>query len=160
MKKKTDDIWSSWKVCKLFSISRASLSKWRGRGCPWEKWGYDIFEVFSWYQKNIISDPGVETNLAQEKLLRERAKRKLDELKAAKERGSLIEKSLAYSWLGQMIVECKSNFLTLPRRLAEQLAVEQDPKMVETILRGELRQILTTLAEGKKKSIPQNSRRR
>jgi len=151
MKKETDEIWPSWKVCNLFSISRASLSKWRGRGCPSEKRGYNIFKVFDWYRCNVISDPGVETNLAQEKLLRERAKRELDELKVARERGSLILKNEAIKWVSLLVAEAKQGFMNLPRRFGPVLAVVNDEKEIEELLRKEIWAILRQLAAGGKK---------
>ena len=151
--------WTAQQMTQFYEVSRKGLAAWVKRGLPKNGRGrYPAISCFRWWKKFVIGQvDGQGTDLATERLFRERAKRKLDELKAGKEEGRLIDRSLAISWISQMIVEAKSNFWSLPRRMCGQLAAITDEKEIESLLREEIRRILTNLSQGKKKGLPQKN---
>ncbi len=150
-----NEVWSTDWMSEFYEKNRKTLAAWVKRGFPKKARGnYPVLACFQWWRKFILGQVEGQGDFQTEHLLRERAKRRLEECRAGREEGRLIKKSLAIAWISQIIVEAKSNFLTLPRRLAEVLAAEADRYVIEDILRKEIKQILTNLSEQKNKGIP------
>ena len=76
----------------------------------------------------------------------ETAKAELAELKLQIQRGDLVPKGEQLVWLSMHVIQAKNALWTLPRRMAETLAIETDGREIESLLRSELRRILTDLA--------------
>jgi len=105
----------------------------------------DPSKVVPAYVRFIRKSPA----LVDAQLRRAVAKAKFDELRALKEEGELIPKDLPLQWLRGHVTEAKNAFWTLPRRMAETFAAEQDSRVIEVNLQEEIRRILTDLADGK-----------
>jgi len=89
-----------------------------------------------------------ELNPAQEKARKDKADADLKELQIAKLRGELVS---AEEWdmeQAKVDMEIKSGFLALPSRMARELADESDPRKVQTALDKEVREVLSSLADG------------
>jgi len=68
-------------------------------------------------------------------------------LKVKVERGDLVPRDQATQWLFGHVDEAKNAFWSLPRRMGPVLAPVSDEKEIEFVLRKEIREILTRLAE-------------
>ena len=133
-----DETWPGDRTNQFYEVSRKTLASWARRGFAKDGKGkYSVLACFRWWKKFVIGQvDGQATDLTTERLLRERAKGKLDELKAEKEAGRLIEREQAYRWLTEI--------------LAEALASETDSRVIEEILMEEVRRrILTDMSQGK-----------
>ena len=64
--------------------------------------------------------------------------------------GSLILKNEAVKWVSILVAEAKQGFMNLPRRFGPVLAVVNDEKEIEELLRKEIWAILRQLAAGGK----------
>jgi phage terminase Nu1 subunit (DNA packaging protein) len=135
-----------------FKISRETVRKWREKGMPAiEKNKYSLSECLQWVRENIWAPEDEEGGMNEEKLLRERAKRKFDELKEQEKRGELIPRKESVKWVSLLVAECKAALWNIPRRLGPVLAVVNDERECEEILRKEHRKVLEELAKGMKK---------
>ena len=152
------ETWSADSTTQFYEVSPKTLAQWVKRGFPKAARGkYPILSGFRWYKKFVLGQVnGQATDLATERLLRERARRKLDELKAEQAAGRLVDRDQAIFWVKELVIEVKQNFLALPRRFAESLAPVTDPKIIEEILREEIRRILFDMSQPRKKEVRRN----
>jgi hypothetical protein len=148
------DLWSSKKVCEFFEITRTTLSNWRKFGFPGPggREGYDIFKVFKWYRRNIITSPEGERSLSEEKLHYSQARTRLKELELRKAEGGLLERPTVMSWFQTIIGEAKQLFRQIPRRVAESL-VGRTAKEIELILLREIDDVLFTMAGATRREV-------
>jgi len=137
-------------LARLFEVTIRTIWKWHERGMPKEGRGkFSLLKCVRWWRGNILGDIQGETNLAEQKLRFAVARARREELRVLEQEGKLIDRDEPLQWLRGHVFEAKEAFLGLPRRMAETLAVENDVKNIEVILREEVRQILTDLAGGK-----------
>jgi hypothetical protein len=84
-------------------------------------------------------------------------KKQLTGLQLEIAKGNLVPRDQAIQWVIDQIMVAKSGFLSLPYRLREPLAVVSDPKEIFQILRKEVRELLTRMANSlnpeKKKEV-------
>jgi len=139
---------SSTDILGLFRISREQLRRWREKGCPQISRGrFDLGAVIKWRDETLLSSD----KMTAAKLEREQAKAKLATLQAKEKEGSLILKNEAVKWVSILVAEAKQGFMNLPRRFGPVLAVVNDEKEIEELLRKEIWAILRQLAAGGKK---------
>jgi len=139
---------TSTEVLGLFRISREQLRRWREKGCPQISRGrFDLRSVIKWRDETLLSSD----KMTAAKLEREQAKAKLATLQAKEKEGSLILKNEAVKWVSILVAEAKQGFMNLPRRFGPVLAVVNDEKEIEELLRKEIWAILRQLAAGGKK---------
>jgi phage terminase Nu1 subunit (DNA packaging protein) len=139
---------TSTEVLGLFRISREQLRRWREKGCPQISRGrFDLGAVIKWRDETLLSSD----KMTAAKLEREQAKAKLATLQAKEKEGSLILKNEAVKWVSILVAEAKQGFMNLPRRFGPVLAVVNDEKEIEELLRKEIWAILRQLAAGGKK---------
>ncbi len=81
-------------------------------------------------------------------------KAELLSLKVQVERGDLVPKEAQINWLCILVVNARTGFWNLPRRMGEVLALINDPREIECELRREIRQILEEMVSplGKEKA--------
>ena len=142
---------TSTEVLGLFRISREQLRRWREKGCPQISRGrFDLGAVIKWRDETLLSSD----KMTAAKLEREQAKAKLATLQAKEKEGSLILKSESVKWVSLLVAEAKQGFINLPRRFGPVLAVVNDERECEEILRKEIWAILKELSEiGKKGGV-------
>ena len=142
---------TSTEVLGLFRISREQLRRWREKGCPQISRGrFDLGAVIKWRDETLLSSD----KMTAAKLEREQAKAKLATLQAKEKEGSLILKNEAVKWVSILVAEAKQGFMNLPRRFGPVLAVVNDERECEEILRKEIWAILKELSEiGKKGGV-------
>ena len=152
-----DEIYlTSKQMVWLYGVSRETIRKWSDKGMPRAKVNqYPLKACFDWIRENIFSvDESVSLDISQEKLLRERAKRIQDEIKAQQMSGQVVPRDQAIAWVSKLLTEARLAFLGLPRRLAGSLVILQDEREIESVLRHEITKILWQLS----RPLPQKSR--
>jgi phage terminase Nu1 subunit (DNA packaging protein) len=143
-----DILVSASDLSRLFEVTQRTIWKWAERGLTKERRGkFPLLKAFRWWRLNILGDLQGESNLAIQKLRYATARACMEEFEVAQREGRLIDKDIPTRWLVGLATEVKNSFLGLPRRMAEVLASEGDPKQIEFLLSKEIRQILCTLAE-------------
>ena len=137
----------------LFNVSRETLRKWREKGLPYnsKKKKYPLRACLTWVKENIWHHQTEGGGINEEKLLRERARRKQDEFKADAMAKNLVPRDQAEKWLMGHVDEAKGALWGLPRRMGPTLAPVSDEKEVEFVLRKEIREILEELSAPLKK---------
>lgn len=132
----------------FYGVSRETLRNWTNKGMP--RGGpnrYPHKKCHEWIQQNIFAlDESTNNDINQEKLLRERAKRIQDEIKAKTMLGQVVPRDQAIYWVSVLVSETKQALIGLPRRLAASLATKTDERDVESELRAELTGILRDLS--------------
>lgn len=125
-----------------------------------EKNKYPLFACHDWVIENIYTiDETVENDINREKLLRERAKRIQDEIKAEQMAGIMVPRDQAMHWLSDIIGEVRQALFGLPRRLAASLLAKTDERDIETELRSEIKRILWSLASPLEKNRRKGKKR-
>jgi hypothetical protein len=144
-----DEIYlTSKQMCRLFKKSRETLRKWREKGLPYKDGKYPLFSCMDWVIENVFSmDESMENDINQERLLRERARRIQDEIKAEHMSGAFVPKDQAVHWLASMLSEARQALTGLPRRVAGSLLTKTDERDIELELRSEINKILWRLAK-------------
>ena len=97
------------------------------------------------------SDDKRNPTFAEAKTMKEIYSAKLAKLKYEEEAEILINKSQIYEKAHLVGRNIKQVLLSLPARVMEQLAVENDPRVINTILEKEVRDSLSSLEEELKK---------
>jgi phage terminase Nu1 subunit (DNA packaging protein) len=135
-----------------FKVSRETLRKWREKGMPCvDKNKYSLSGCLQWVRENIWAPKDDKGDINQEKLLRERAKRKLDELIEKEKRGELVAREQTILWGAMAISNARLAFQAFPRRMSGPLALLSDPKEIELKLYKAIKEILEELAKQLKK---------
>jgi len=141
---------TSNETCNFYSITKTTLGNWVAKGFPRTKRNqYPLKDGFDWWRKNVIGEDA--GDLQNEKLKFQRARTRLEELKAAEQEGRLIDRDTPLTWLIGLGTAAKIAFWSLPRRLSEILAPISDPKEVERIMRDEIRKIISRLRDAGRK---------
>jgi len=143
------DTWNAYQMTQFYEVSRKTLAQWVRRGLPRNARGkYPLLACFHWWKKNIIGQvKGESLDIGAERLLRERARRKLEEMKAEVMAGSLVYKEESLKFFRTRVAEARQGFLILPHRLSEPLAVMTDSKEIFELLRKEIFSILNNLSQ-------------
>lgn len=77
---------------------------------------------------------------------REQAEATMAEMKSAELAGALIRVDAVRAALSHVYVTVREGVLSIPARMAPQMAAESDPARLQSMLHAELHQVLTTLA--------------
>ena len=139
---------------KVFTISGSGLYRWVQRGLPKDGRRFPLGPCLDWVKRNIWYTDSGKSEMAEEKLAFQRARTRREELRVQQEEKSLIPRNEAIHWLSTLVSEAKAGFMNLPRRFGPVLAVVNDEKEVEELLRKEIWAILRQLAAGGKRGSP------
>lgn len=139
----------SKEVCGFYSVTAKTLSNWVAKGFPRnDKNRYPLKAGFDWWRKNVGGERFDE--LHNQRLKYQIAKTRREELRAEQDEGVLIHRDQPIRWLSELVMAAKEGFVDLPKRMAEILAPELDPREVEDLLYKEIWEILDRLGKGKK----------
>jgi len=141
-------------MMKVFTISGSGLYRWVQRGLPKDGRRFPLGPCLDWVKRNIWHTDSGEGDMAEQKLAFQRARTRREELRVLQEEGSLIPKNEAVKWVSLLVAEAKQGFMNLPRRFGPVLAVVNDEKEIEELLRKEIWAILRQLAAGGGKRSP------
>jgi len=133
----------------LLTISRETLRHWREKGLPYNKKKkcYPLKNCLHWIRNNIWSPRDDYGDIRQEKLRRERAKRRQDECKAAEMEKKLIPVEQLEEILSILVVEFSQGIKGLAKRLSPALVLCKDQKEIEMLLRKEHNYYLEQMAK-------------
>jgi transcriptional regulator with XRE-family HTH domain len=84
---------------------------------------------------------------AEAKTMKEVYLAKMARLKYEEEAGRFLEKAEVERRAQEVGMVVRQNLLSLPSRLMDQLAAESDPREINALLEGEVREVLKMLAE-------------
>ena len=142
---------TSKETCFFYSITKTTLTNWTGKGFPRGKRNqYPLVTGFRWWRKNIVGEEAGELQI--EKLLRERARREQDQVKAEVAKNSVIQRETAIAWLTTIISEAKLHFRGIPARVAPVLQ-GRDEKEIQVILLKEIDDILWKMSGAKRQKV-------
>jgi len=102
------------------------------------------------YYRKLAEGQG-SLNLTDVRTRKENARAEREELIVKKLKGELVLRNEAIKWVSLLVAECKAALWNIPRRLGPVLAVVNDERECEEILRKEYRKALEDLAKGMKK---------
>ncbi|WP_433595143.1 hypothetical protein [Lysinibacillus xylanilyticus] len=114
---------------------------------------YDLIDTVSRYITFLkMSFDGIDENkvmesLEYEKWLHEKAKREKAEIDLAHIKKEMHKADEVEKVQNHMVMAFRSKVLSLPSKLALQLASEDDPKMIEALLERDIHEALSELAE-------------
>ena len=136
---------------ELLGVSRRTVESWKREGLPHSKKGIPFVEGFQWWRAERFKELDA---LRAARTRREVAKAHISELDAKEREKSLIPRNEAVKWVSLLVAEAKQGFINLPRRFGPVLAVVNDERECEEILRKEIWAILKELSEiGKKGGV-------
>ena len=93
------------------------------------------------------SQPNKGPTLAEAKTMKEVYLARMARLRYEEEAGRFLEKAEVERRAQEVGMVVRQNLLSLPSRLMDQLAVESDPREINALLEGEVREVLKMLAE-------------
>lgn len=106
-------------------------------------------------RKSTDGIPVAVSNFAQlqmereaEKLLLDRANRRIAEVEAAEKEGDVVSIPDMQVKLSDVFAQIKTRFLGLGDKLCEELSIEADPRKCSRLIERHIRMILTELADG------------
>jgi hypothetical protein len=102
------------------------------------------FAVATYYHK--LLQGGGSLSLTDERAARESIRKEIDKLRLDRLKGEVVDKDWAEQMMGHVITEARTALLGLPRRLSEVLAVQNDPREVQSILKTSMVEILQNLS--------------
>lgn len=105
--------------------------------------------LIEYYRK--LSEGQGSLNLTDVRTRKELARAEREEIIVKKLKGELVLKNQAMAWLSLLIGNAKAHFMGLPKRLAGPLAIVNDEKEIEHLIRSEVRRILEEFSEALKK---------
>lgn len=75
------------------------------------------------------------------------ARARREQLRVAREEGTLVELAPVNAFVAEMIMRARDEFGRIPAELKDSLANEVDPAKVESILRGKIDQVLVKMSQ-------------
>lgn len=135
----------------LFGITRGTMSTWMREGCPtYADQGnqilYNTAEVFEWIRKRERGSRKVDP-IDDDRARKAKADADLKELKAAEIRGELVHASEIQSTVFEKFRPIRDAVLSVPDRVAGQVAAEGNPRSVRQIISRELEAALVDLCD-------------
>lgn len=139
------------KVAKAFEVSDRTVRYWAKDGMPMTPDGkYDLTEIQAWhFLKKHPEKSGKETHSQKWEGEYREYKARLMRIEYERKLGNLIPKEEVEKQMVQRIIAVKRAFLSLPRALAPQL-VGMEPREIESVLMGRIKEIIENFAQGKK----------
>jgi phage terminase Nu1 subunit (DNA packaging protein) len=151
-------------VCDAFGVSRRTVTKWAGSGCPHEKARggnrFDLRAVQRWREERDRANadagvggtpppvaPGTRDALNEAKLRKETAAARRVELIVGKLEGELVERAEVEAAFVRACAAFRSLVLAVPARCAPVVADLVEAVEVERLLRLELEEVLRQLAD-------------
>lgn len=142
-------------LAELLGVTSNTIAAWRSEGMPClataDKKGaasrYDVEEVFAWQKARSArsgSTDDIDAKYEQARLTK--AKADNEELDRALKEGSLIEAAVVEEAWTRMLGNFRARLLSLPAALADELAVIEEPREVQAVIKVYINQALDELA--------------
>jgi hypothetical protein len=109
------------------------------------------FAVASYYHKMLQG--GGSLALTDERAGLTAIKKEREGLKLEVEKGNLVNKDWALQMISLVVSEARTALLGLPRRLSEVLAVQNDPREIQVMLKKDVMDILNNLSRNGKEKV-------
>lgn len=142
-------------LSELLGVSSNTIAAWRSEGMPClataDKKGaasqYDTEEVFAWARarsSRTQSSEDIDAKYEQARLTKLKADN--EALDVALKEGSLIEAAAVADVWDRLLGNFRARLMALPAALADELAVLEDPREVQAVLKVTINQVLEELA--------------
>ena len=142
-------------LTEIIGCSGNTIAAWRSEGMPCLATGgkkgaasqYDTEEVFAWARARASrtqSPDDIDAKYEQARLTKLKADN--EALDVALKEGSLIEAAAVADVWDRLLGNFRARLLALPAALADELAVLEDPREVQAVLKVTLNQVLEELA--------------
>lgn len=142
-------------LSELLGVSSNTIAAWRSEGMPClatagkkgESSRYDTEEVFEWVKGRAArtqSTDNIDAKYEQARLTKLKADN--EALDVALKEGSLIEAAAVADVWERLLGNFRARMLALPAALADELAVLDDPREVQAVLKVTMNQVLEELA--------------
>lgn len=128
-----------------------TIDAYRNEGMPGRKvanqWEYDTAECVKWLIERESEGSGtIDADIKREDLRERSARASLREIELAKQQGSFIHVLDAAEMVETDYAIVKSRMQALPGRVAQMLAAETDPVIVQNTLRNEVAEALEQIS--------------
>lgn len=127
---------TSFEIAKQTGIPDRTIRYWQAQGIvPKSGEMLEILTAIIHYQKENSSNKEKKGALYEEEVRLTRARADKVELEVAEKKGTLIKVSEVVKVWGNYILACRAKLLSVPTKLAYELAGESDPLAIESMLR-------------------------
>lgn len=167
MSNNTDTTLNKSQLAEYMGVSTQAIDHWirYDPPVPFEKEGrqyaFDINEVLDWYYTTLRPDlnpeheeQGFDRQLAEARKAHYQAE--IEELKAARMRGELINKDKAMEVFVGAVEAAKAQLLSIPNELSQDLAAEDDTRKIKYMLEQTLKEKLAELSDQDYKELLKN----